>query len=461
MPASHRQSVVAFSAATLLAGSLAWLTPAMADGYGTCCADLEARIAELEETTARKGNRKVAVTVSGWVNEAMFIWDDGVEHDAYIGTNYVEQSRFRFVGEAKINKDWTAGYILEVGVQGHPSNRWDQDNIASQSGSEANREFALNLRKSNWYFKSKRYGKLAVGLEAMATYHLLDDADPTMTRNVNDVEGAGVFLAAFRLRSGGQYIGNLRWTDALRGIANTTPGDGLRRDVIRYDTPEWHGFSGAAAIGETYIGDLMAQYKGDIGDYSLIVRGGYGWSNDPGTMMDGLNGTFVVGGTSCISGSTTLTSTPDFHCRWGGVGSTIMHNPSGLFLYGGWGQFTTTTEHVFPVGTEFESTSNMFFLQPGIERQWISLGKTNFFGEYRRDDSGSAVGKTVSANVDTWQAGVVQKIDAADMMLYLVYQNSSGDVVGNEVTAKANGAPVGKTSLDPFQVVVIGSKINF
>ncbi|CAN1721097.1 Porin [Hyphomicrobium sp. 1Nfss2.1] len=452
--------------ATLFLGALifalpAWHATARADGSDTCCADLEARIAELEETTARKGNRKVSVTVSGWANEAIFSWDDGVERNTYIGTNAVEQSRFRFVGEAKINADWSAGYILEVGVQGHPSNQWDQENISSEHKLASNREFALNLRKSNWYFKSKKYGQAAVGLNAMATYHLLDDADPTLTRNVNDIEGAAVFLGAFKLRHNGAFIGGLRWTDALRGIANSTPGDGLRRDVVRYDTPEWHGFSAAASIGETYLGDVMANYKGDIGDYTLVVRGGYGLSNDPGTMLSAPEGTSVVGGTACISGSTTVTSKPDFHCRWGGVGSTIMHNPTGLFLYGGWGRFSASTEHAFPAGTEFISTSNMFFLQPGIERQWNSLGKTNIFGEYRRDDSGSAAGKTVSANVDTWQLGAVQKIDAADMLVYVVYQNSSGDVFGNEVTEKAKGAPAGKTSLDPFQIVVVGSKINF
>ena len=31
--------------------------------------DLEERIAELEATTARKGNRKVSLTVSGWVGQ--------------------------------------------------------------------------------------------------------------------------------------------------------------------------------------------------------------------------------------------------------------------------------------------------------------------------------------------------------------------------------------------------------
>ena len=37
---------------------------------GNCCADLEERVAELEATTARKGNRVVSLTVYGHVNRA-------------------------------------------------------------------------------------------------------------------------------------------------------------------------------------------------------------------------------------------------------------------------------------------------------------------------------------------------------------------------------------------------------
>ena len=53
-----------------------------ADLGGNCCADLEERIAELEATTARKGNRKVSLTMSGWVAEQVTYWDDGVESNA-------------------------------------------------------------------------------------------------------------------------------------------------------------------------------------------------------------------------------------------------------------------------------------------------------------------------------------------------------------------------------------------
>ena len=114
----------------------AGFTPAAAaDLGGDCCADLEERIAELEATTARKGNRKVSLNISGWVNESVFFWDDGTERNAYVGTNSLEQTRFRFTGEAKIARDWSAGYTLEIGVQGHASNKWDQIN---ESGSTSN-----------------------------------------------------------------------------------------------------------------------------------------------------------------------------------------------------------------------------------------------------------------------------------------------------------------------------------
>ena len=71
-------SLSALVAAGLLAGGLATSANA-ADLGGNCCADLEERIAELEATTARKGNRKVSLTVSGWVGQQMTFWDDGFE----------------------------------------------------------------------------------------------------------------------------------------------------------------------------------------------------------------------------------------------------------------------------------------------------------------------------------------------------------------------------------------------
>ena len=309
------------AAAVLLAGAAA---PVRADGGDDCCADLETRIAELESTTARKGNRKVSVTVSGWVNEAVFRWDDGVQSNAYIGTNAVEQSRFRFVGEAKLDKDWSAGYVLELGLSGHASNQWNQDSARSSSANPLNGDNRVIVRKTNWYLKSKTLGQVSVGLDAMATYHMLDNADSTLTRNVDDSEGAPVFLAAFRVRIGGQFVNGLRWVDILRGFNNSTPGDGARRNLIRYDTPELFGFSASTTWGENDIWDVGVIYKGDIGDFNVQATAGYGRSNDPGITRLSVP-SYVVGGTPCISGSTTTTSLPELLMH---LGRRRRHRPA-------------------------------------------------------------------------------------------------------------------------------------
>lgn len=207
------------SVAALMVGG--WAMPvAAADLGGDCCADLEERVAELEATTARKGNRKVSLTVSGWVNESVIWWDDGSERNAYVGTNPVEQSRFRFVGDAKINADWSAGYVLEIGVFGGNLGKADQDNPDGATGANS-----LSVRKSNWYLKSKTFGKVSVGQESTATYHLLDDADTSLTRNFYDAEGPPDYLQSFYLRDkAGNRIpsgsSNLKW--GTRSAVSTT-----------------------------------------------------------------------------------------------------------------------------------------------------------------------------------------------------------------------------------------------
>ena len=93
------------------------ITPAnAADLGGNCCADLEERVAELEATTARKGNRKVSLTVSGEINKALFYYDVAGKNDVAVIDNSNDPSRVTFQGSGKIAPDWSAGYVLELGV---------------------------------------------------------------------------------------------------------------------------------------------------------------------------------------------------------------------------------------------------------------------------------------------------------------------------------------------------------
>lgn len=414
-------------------------TAKAADLGGDCCADLEERIAELEATTARKGNRKVSLTITGWVNEAVFFWDDGTEQNVYVGTNSLEQSRVKLTGSASINSDWSAGYTIELGVNGHASNKWDQNNINSSS------DGSISVRKSNWFLKSKTLGKLTVGLDGTATYHLLDDADGVNTRNYSDVQAAAVAQGSFLLRSGGAFISNgtsnLRWSSILAGVDNGTVGQNGRRNIVRYDTPEFAGFVGTASWGEDDMWGVALTYKNTLGDFKVVGKIGYEHNADEG-----------------VAACNKLNTGMD--CEWWGTAATIQHVPTGLYVYGGYAEQVDNTA-ALPITAD--DTSTLWFVQGGIEQKFFALGKTTIFGEYRKDNAGSrtdssfavgnnAVGFVQNSDLKFWAAGVVQNIDAAAMDLYLIYRHADGNTTNS----------VGDTlDLDAFDMVMTGARIQF
>src|ERR1700709_2500676 len=111
----RKLSLSALVAAGLLVGGLSAGSASAADLGGNCCADLEERIAELEATTARKGNRKVSLTISGWVAEQVLWWDEGRDRDLYVGViGTTLASNVKFTGEAQILPGWSAGYVLQL-----------------------------------------------------------------------------------------------------------------------------------------------------------------------------------------------------------------------------------------------------------------------------------------------------------------------------------------------------------
>lgn len=391
-----------------------------ADLGGDCCADLEERIAELEATTARKGNRKVSLQLYGWVNEAVMWWDDGTESNVYVGTNTLEQTRFGFKGDAKISSEWSAGYKIEIGLAQGGFSGYTQ---ASDDGSSS-----ISVRKSYWYIKSKKLGSIAVGQNGTASYHAVDDADFTNTRNVSDFEAASAYLGSFTANPSG-----LQWKQILRGWNNSGPGQSSRRKVVRYDSPTFAGFAVSAAWGEDDLWDVGLDYKGEFGDFKVKAKAGYGESTDDVSTACG----------GPVAG---------FECDWFGAGATIMHMPTGLYVFGGYGW-----QQIDTPGYNGDDTSTTWMIQPGIEKKWLPLGTTTIFGEYRHDEPGANVNAanaqvTQGADIDFWSGGVVQNIEPAAMDLYIMYRHAEGDFIN----------PAGATiSLDDFDQVIAGSRIQF
>src|SRR5262245_51995417 len=105
-------SLGALVASGLLIGGLTAGSASAADLGGNCCADLE-------ETTVRKGNRKVSLTISGWVAEQVMWWDDGFEKNVYVtGIGTTIATNVKFTGQATIAPGWTAGYVLHLEADG-------------------------------------------------------------------------------------------------------------------------------------------------------------------------------------------------------------------------------------------------------------------------------------------------------------------------------------------------------
>ena len=367
------------SVAAFIAGGMMVVTSSAnaADLGGDCCADLEERVAVLEATTARKGNRKVSLQIYGHINQSLLIWDDGQNSDAYVVDNDSSGSRVGFKGKAKINHEWSAGYRIELGVYSAESDRVDQTN----DDGDGNR---IAIRRSSMYLASKTFGKVTWGL----TSHALDattKADLSGTHVIARNGGLRFIEDFFILDSAGVST-NTRWGAIFDGDTELD-----KRNVIRYDTPTFAGFKVSASWGEDDEWSVAAFYKAKYADFKVKAAIGYG--EDQEGSGSGVSENF--------NGS-----------------ASIMHTSTGLFITASAGQ----TEK----GNNDEET--FYQIKGGIQQSWSPLGKTTLYGEYieaETDDTGEG---------EIYGFGIVQKVDAAAMELYAGYRHYEADLNTNIAT---------------------------
>jgi predicted porin len=447
-----------------------------ADLGGNCCADLEERIAELEATSVRKGNRKVSLTISGFVNESVMAWDDGVESNVYQGTNDVQRSRFRFVGDAQIVGDWKAGYLMEFGVRSNRLNRTNQD--VSNTFTDA-----LDLRHQMWYLENKSYGKLSVGLTSQAT----DDITEMNTANLKHFARASLSKwngSFFLVTEDGQRTTNtwlnLQSQDGVSG--DNVPGEGDRRHEIRYDTPTFEGFKASAAWGEDDFWDVALRYKAENWTGFKFDAGiGYAQYTDDSSNNTNLRGC------AGLDPSGGITSKSDTACNTLGMSASLMHEATGLFVTGAYGikNDDLRAERFAAAGItgiEIDDQDKFWSVQAGIEQKFIALGKTTFYGEYYKSETGAQIGDTngnpqsfqsvsdalglgfgsrarsSGSEARYWGLGMNQTIEAAAMDIYIGYRHMEGQADLFDAKTPTDQATVNFKDLD---IVMTGAKIQF
>ncbi|MEQ1672496.1 MAG: porin, partial [Hyphomicrobium sp.] len=395
----NKFSLSALVAAGVLAGGFATSASA-ADLGGNCCADLEERIAELEATTARKGNRKVSLTVSGWVSQQIMFWDDGFESNVYvsdIGTTL--SSNVKFTGQATIAPGYSAGYVLHLESVSSDALLGINQDVDNGPGVLSGKANSVQAVQSYWFVKSDTLGKVSVGLQSHAsdnTAILVDGSGSLVPANYVAFDYGGfLHRNAAGALTGRAYISDIACMDC----------NGIPNNAIRYDSPTFAGFSLSASWGEDDFWDIAARYSGEFNGIKVAVAAAYAEATDQ-------NG-----------GAAKLQPLMPEDSQYFQIGAYVQHVPTGLFLYGAYA--------TLDVDNASSTESDSFYVKAGIRQRWNSLGHTVLFGEYldgNIDRNGSAT--TFSEN-SLWGLGVVQEVDAAAMSFWLTYRNADVDVIGN------------------------------
>jgi hypothetical protein len=413
-------------------------TARAADLSGNCCADLEERIAELEATTALKGNSKVSLTISGYVAQELTMWDDGGERNTYLhGLGPTQATHVKFNGQAQIMPGWTAGYMMRI--QNLQDNAFGRDAVTGESINQNSSNFSTGIRvqMSYWYLQNKDLGKLSVGLQANAAKSAAMFTDQSGTQVFDNY----TFLDGFP-----QFFLRDKTTGALSGVtwgnlgfcysqALPLGGDcnGIVMSAVRYDSPVFAGFSASASWGEDDVWEVAARYSGEMGGFKMLFGAGYSQMTDENTTGPSVS---------------KHKDTDVFQ-----AGGYIQHLATGLFVHAAYGQ--EDNNGTVLLNTKIAPDSDHWYVKAGIRQKWTALGATIVYGDYAEYNDqlgpGALKAGATSSTLQRYGAGIAQEIDAAAMVVYLKYQYLSADVTGAPTLA----------NLEDADFVSAGALINF
>jgi hypothetical protein len=446
-----------------------------ADLGGNCCADLEERIAELEATTARKGNRKMSLTVTGQVHRAVIWYDDGQSSTTYYGLDSTNaSSRFIFTGNAKVTPKVTMGFeiMIEIEAGGTSSkvNQFDEDGkVGAQIGGPASFNahnvdaYFGDARRAAWYIEHKDLGRLTVGRW-----------DAAGVLSTIDLTGH-LFLGAsssFILLNGGFFIRGPQgqyFATTWGNIGDPASASSGRSEMVRYDSPAWHGFifaSFVAEAGDYYGGQI--RYANEFSGFRLAGAIGYERVTDVAT-PNTVNPTDVA-----FTGEK-----PDIHA-WGVAGS-VMHVPTGLFVQGHWNRAefgdraTGAVSGYWGESVLRKKDASHWFIQGGISKNWFGYGNTSVYGEYGvANDWGAANGAgrdfttagftpvfdVTDTKLTIWGLGIAQNFDAAATAVYLGYRHMEADINCSTNCLTGAGGP-SSLPTEGIDVIVMGARVLF
>lgn len=318
----------------------------------------------------KSGSDRISLTLSGQINRAVNVVNDGRGTNIYHVDNNASNSRFRLVGTAQISNDLTLGSRIEVAVTPDVSSQVSQTNQAPGT--------FFDQRWTEVSLASKSYGKLSLGKGDAASNTTaeidLSRTDLVQYSAIADIAGGMLFSEA----NGSRKLTALKVSDAFKNM------DGLsRQSRLRYDSPGLYGFSlaGSLVSGQRY--DVVLNWSGE----------GYGFR-------------------SAAAFSLAHPKLAGYRLMYDGSFS-LLHTASGLNLTLSGGLLER----------DFAKDATNLFAKAGWIASFSKLGYTAFGIDYTRSENTSAVGdKGYSVG-----AAVVQAFEKYATELYLQYRIYSLD----------------------------------
>ena len=201
--------------------------------------------AKEEKVSVSPGNKHAEVQIYGHVNRAVLVADDGDSAKTYFVDNFNSQTRMGIRGKVRATDDLSVGTWIEYGIVSNSSH--DVNRVNDMDATSTN--FAK--RHMDLHLQSKKFGTLSLGHGSTAS-------DGTA-----EVDLSGTSVAAYSQiddTAGGQLFydtANNTVTDVtIKSVYNNM--DGLsRRDRVRYDTPDFSGFSAGGSVASGDAGDVI------------------------------------------------------------------------------------------------------------------------------------------------------------------------------------------------------------
>ncbi len=231
--------------------------------------------------TAPMAAHAVKVKVSGQVNKALMMSDDGTFSQTHIVDNDNSSTRFRFSGSEDLGNGVTAGLIWEVQQQSNPSNDVKMKATGDVSDSTAGVPFFE--RRAAVYFKGG-FGRVLLGQYQVAADGAVEkDLSGTSLADYGSRQAVAGDIA-YRTSTGATPVSDIE--------ANYNNFDGLsRRDLIRYDSPKLGGAANVSVSGGADFWDAALHVKTSFGGGKFAAGAAY--TSQPTRDTTGLSASFL------------------------------------------------------------------------------------------------------------------------------------------------------------------------